>query len=165
MSTYDVNRTWSDQYLPQVKSIISEHLISVAPDALDQKQATDLLTLDAKDRRIAVRVRRPGYGERYPYDFTLRSGLPSGAKTELAKIVEGYGDWLMYAHADAHGGLAGWWLIDLRAFRAALIRRGQHGICMGEHVNHDGTRFCWFDVRSFPSDPPLVVSASQPLLI
>jgi len=31
-------------------------------------------------------------------------------------------------------------------------------IVMGDQANADGTRFKWFDVRSFPAEPPLVVA-------
>ncbi len=58
-----------------------------------------------------------------PYQITVRSRLPSGAETELSKIVNGKGDWLFYGHANAcQTGIGLWWLIDLRAFRAGLIR-------------------------------------------
>ena len=158
--TYTSNRRWSDRYLPAAKRIIAEHILTEAPDALDMREATDLMMLDASTRRIAVRVRRPGYANRYPYDITIRSGLPSGAETELSKIVNGHGDWMLYGHACADGiGLDRWWLLDLRAFRAALIRR--QGICSGERVNHDGTRFRWFDVRSFPAEPQFVLAGSS----
>lgn len=158
---YDINRSWSDQFIPEIKRIVGAELLKVASNTLDQTQATDLVMLDAQDMRIAARVRRPGYAERYPHQFTIRSSLPSGAPTELNKIVNGYGDWMFYGHADRFGRLDCWWLIDLRSFRAALIRRRLNGaeLLMGDQLNPDGTRFKWFDVRSFPADPPLVVAA------
>lgn len=79
-------------------------------------------------------------------------------------MVNGKGDWLFYGHANALGtGLDGWWLIDLRAFRAALIRNRQNGypIRCGDKRNADGTWFKWFDIRSFPEEPRLVVAASN----
>ncbi|WP_336042551.1 hypothetical protein [Pseudooceanicola nanhaiensis] len=159
---YDINRQWSDRYLPQIKSIVGAHLLRDAPDFLDMKHATDLLMLDARDMRIAARVRRPGYAERYPHQFTIRSKLPSGAETELSKIINGAGDWMFYGHASVTGeGLSAWWLIDLRAFRAALVRRGANGLRWGSKVNRDGTRFTWFDVRSFPAEPALIVGSSE----
>ena len=53
-------------------------------------------------------------------------------------------------------------VIDLKAFRAALIRHRMNapGLIMGDQVNADGTQFKWFDMRSFPSEPPLVVARS-----
>ncbi|WP_372572683.1 hypothetical protein [Ruegeria jejuensis] len=161
MSFYQVNRSWSDQFLPEIRRIVGGHLLKAAPDPLDHFQATDLVTLDAKDMRIAARVRRPGYSMLYPNQFTIRAQVPSGAETELSKIVNGYGDWMFYGHAGVDGlSLQNWWLIDLRAFRAALIRHGANGsfIRMGDKRNPDGTCFKWFDIQSFPDDPPLVVA-------
>lgn len=161
MNVYVTNRAWSDRFLPDIKTIVGSQLLQTAPDTLDQKQATDLLMLDGKDVRIAARVRRYGYASRYPYDFTIRSRLGSGNQTELAKIVNGHGDWMFYGHANSTGtGIDRWWLIDLKAFRAGLIRQAQNGypIRSGNKVNADGTCFKWFDIRSFPEEPRLVVA-------
>lgn len=159
---YDINRQWSDRFLPQIKHIVGAHLLEAAPDPLDMLQATDLLMLDARDMRIAARVRRPGYASRYPHQITIRSGVPSGAETELSKIVNGKGDWLFYGHSNAaQTSVESWYLIDLNAFRAGLIRYGAKGLHWGTKCNPDGTRFTWFDLRSFPTDPPLVISASH----
>lgn len=162
-AAYSINRHWSDQFIPEIRRIVGAHLLSVAPDHLDMRQATDLLMLDGRDVRIAARVRRHGYAGRYPYDFTIRSRLPSGSPTELAKIVNGDGDWLFYGHANAaETGFALWWLLDLRAFRAGLIRQASNGfpISSGDRRNPDGTCFKWFDIRSFPNEPPLVLATS-----
>lgn len=158
---YDINRQWSDRFLPQIKHIVGAHLLEAAPDPLDMLQATDLLMLDARDMRIAARVRRPGYASRYPHQITIRSGVPSGAETELSKIVNGKGDWLFYGHSNAaQTAVESWYLIDLNAFRAGLIRYGYRRLHWGTKCNQDGTRFTWFDIRSFPEYPPLVVAAS-----
>ena len=158
---YDINRRWSDRFIPDIKRLIGSHLLSIAPDTMDFSQATDLVMLDARDMRIAARLRRPGYFERYPHQFTIRSRLPSLGETELQKIVNGHGDWMFYGHvSDSQTHIEHWWLIDLRAFRAALIRHanGGHRVTMGDQINPDGTWFKWFDVRSFPAVPPLVVA-------
>ena len=163
MNHYPTNRNWSDRFLPEIKQLIGAHLLQSAPDHEDHFNATDLMMLDAKDMRIAARVRRPGYAERYPNQFTIRSRLPAGAPTELSKIVNGKGDWMFYGHSDAgQTGIAQWQLIDLRAFRAGLIRHTQNGwpLRMGDMENADGTGFKWFDATSFPAEPRLVVSES-----
>lgn len=160
---YSVNRHWSDRFIPEIRRIVGAHLLSIAPDHMDMRQATDLLMLDGRDVRIAARVRRHGYAGKFPYDFTIRSRLPSGNRTELAKIVDGEGDWLFYGHANAEEtGFDLWWLLDLRAFRAGLIRQASNGypISSGDRRNADGTCFKWFDIRSFPSEPPLVLATS-----
>ena len=162
MNFYVRNRSWSDRFLPEIKRIVGPRIIQTAPDMLDWHEATDLLTLDGKDLRIAARVRRHGYSNRFPHDFTIRTETASGVPTELSKIVNGKGDWLFYGHADsASGNLESWYLIDLKAFRAALIRRGAQGLTWGNKHNSDGTCFTWFDVRSFPADPPLVVASGS----
>lgn len=158
---YSINRQWSDQYLPAIRRIVGAHLLRAAPDWLDMRHATDLMMLDGRDIRVAARVRRPGYAARYPFEFTLRSQLASGAMTELEKVVNGEGDWLFYGHAGDDGmSFDLWWLIDLRAFRAALIRHAMNGYPLrcGNKANTDGTWFKWFDIRSFPADPPLVIA-------
>lgn len=94
MNAYCGNRGFSGRFLPEIKRVVGGHLLETAPDPLDWHQATDLLMLDARDMRIAARVRRPGYSLRYPHQFTIRSQVASGAQTELSKIVEGKGDWI-----------------------------------------------------------------------
>lgn len=158
---YILNRRWSDQFLPDIKRIVGAQLLRASPAHIDRQEATDLLLLDARDIRVAARVRRPGYARRYPYQFTVRSKIPSGGETELSKIVNGYGDWMFYGHSSAcQRFVRHWWLLDLRAFRAALIRHGNggHRLHMGDQINPDGTWFKWFDIRSFPTEPRLVVA-------
>ncbi len=78
--------------------------------------------------------------------------------------MNGNDDWMFYGHSNAAvTGLDAWWLIDLRAFRSALIRNRVNApqFQMGDLRNADGTRFKWFDVRSFPAEPPLVVASSS----
>jgi hypothetical protein len=111
-------------------------------------------------------VRRFGYADRYPFDITMRARRGSGAKTELSKIVEGFGDWFFYGHADqTETRIDLWWLIDLANFRAALIRSSMNGerLSCGDKNNGDGTYFKWFDLRSFPRTPPILIASSRML--
>lgn len=165
MGAYARNREWSDRMLPQVRHLIGPLLLEPAPLELDCKQATDLIVLKARDMRIAVRVRRPGYYCNFKYEFTLRAKHDNGAETELSKIVNGWGDWLFYGHADKDDFITLWWLVDLYAFRAALIRNSMNGgsLLYEAHSNRDGTHFVAFDLRSFPEHPPILVSSSEPL--
>lgn len=112
---------------------------------------------------IAARVRKYQYANSFPYEFTVRARLDNGMKTELQKLVDGWGDWMFYAFANAEeSGFARWWLIDLHAWRAALIRdRGS--IVKKELSNGDGTHFVAFNLLSFPVDPPILVDSSHPL--
>jgi hypothetical protein len=68
---------------------------------------------------------------------------------------------MFYGHADKAGaGFARWMLVDLRAFRAALVRH-RKSIVRKEKPNYDGTYFCAFDVTSFPKAPPILVASSH----
>jgi hypothetical protein len=165
MSSYAENREWSDKYIPAVCKIVGQYLLTPSDFKKDATQATDLIVLDARDMRIAVRTRdKAKYREKFGYEFTLRSRVKSGSATELEKVVNGLGDWLFYGFVDEHPEeITDWWLIDLSAFRAALIRRDHHKLSIIKKSNGDGTEFYAFDLRSFPANPPILVAASHEL--
>lgn len=164
MSVYETDRAWSDRFIPEIKRIVGPLLMTVTPDEIDCTQAADLMVFTARDLKVAARVRRPGYARMYGHEFTVRLQRKSGVETEFSKIVNGWGDWMFYAHSDdEERGLALWWVLDLNAFRAALIRHSM--LTRGPKVqwtdkdNRDGsTTFRSFDIRSFPES--LVVSCS-----
>lgn len=164
MGDYRKNREWADRFIPQIKRIVGPYLLDTTPNDIDVTQAADLMIFTARDMRIAARVRRPGYSSGFLYEFTIRAQLDNGVKTELQKIVDGWGDWFFYGHADiAEEFIEYWWLVDLHAFRASLIRTAMNGtkVKCGQKSNGDGTHFKWFDLRSFPDEPPILVAGSQ----
>lgn len=169
MSNYSENRTWSDRFIDEIKGIVGPHLLRVTPDEIDRTQAADLMVFTAQTVTIAARVRRPGYYQKYPNEFTIRAKLKSGGETELSKIINGWGTWMFYGHsAPCETKLAAWMLIDLNAFRASLIREARNStyIKCGDKSNDDGSHFKWFDAGSFPRTPPLLISARGiPLLV
>jgi hypothetical protein len=156
---------WQMQFVPVIRSIIGPLLLEPAPLELDMHEATDMIVLRARDMRIACRVRRPGYAEPYPWDFTIRSRRDSGAETELSKILmRGWGDAMFYGHAAQleAGPIARWHFIDLHSFRGHHTHRDtRRAIKCGERSNGDGTYFCWYDVRSFLPDPPILIAQSH----
>lgn len=160
---YEKNRLWSDRFIPQIKTIVGPLLLEPANFIRDATEATDLIVLTARDMRIAARVRRPGYADRYPFEFTIRAKLDSGSETELSKIVNGWGDWLFYGHAcQQEKNIERWMVVNLHALRAGLIR-SRKNIRFGNKDNGDGSHFKWFDVRSFPPEPPILVASGGPL--
>lgn len=164
--SYDIDRSWSDQFIPAMRQIIGPHLLEPSSVEVDTKQAADLVVFRARDVTIACRVRRHGYAERYPFDFTVRSQRDTGARTELEKLTDGWGDWMFYGHAaERSPTIERWWLLDLDAWRAALIR-DRNRIVTRKQSNGDGTHFVAFDVRSFPvrvGCKPLVIAGSHSL--
>lgn len=157
---------WQLRFLPVIKMCVGPYLLEPSSFDLDTQEATDLIVLRARDMRIGCRLRRAGYADRYPWEFTLRSHRDSGASTELKKIVEGWGDWLFYGHAsdDEMGGISRWFIIDLSALRAHLIRNQEH-IRPTKKSNGDGTHFVAFDLRKFPSKPSIVIASSHDIPI
>jgi hypothetical protein len=168
MIEYETDRAWSDKWIPKLKELIGPHLMSPSSFEADTEQAADLVILKARDMHIAARVRRFGYYAEFPNDFTIRSHRESGVKTELRKIVEGWGDWFFYGH-EYYDDLWPWWLINLEALRCHFSLEWLNWryankppqIRFGERRNYDGkTKFVWFDLTSFPTDPSLIIARS-----
>lgn len=136
MSGFRQDFDWQAGYLRHVKRLLGEALFLEADEFEDQRHATDLLVLHAKDLRIGCRIRRHQYLAGYGDEFTIRSSRESGAETELSKIMRGWGDYLFYGFASQSkpGQLAAARLIDLDQFR----RLGVHAT---EVPNGDGTYF------------------------
>lgn len=170
---YAEDRKEGDRYLPLVQGIIGPLLLIPAPLEIDTKQATDLIVIYARPLTIGVRIRRPGYFEKWRYEFTIRSRRDSGAETELTKVMRGWCDWFFYGHAEATDPwdpplLRAWYLINMDSLRYHYARDGwlrtdQRHLSWGETPNGDGTHFAWFDLRSFPPDPPILLAASEPV--
>lgn len=157
---YRVNREFSDRFIPELRRIIGPYLLVPSSLEQDMREAADLVIFKARDLTISCRVRRPGYVH-FGRQFTIRSRLDNGTRTEMQKVLEGWGDWMFYGHAQTeHGLIRPWWLIDLSHFRYHLSQSRKHVRC-GETPNGDGTHFGWFDIDSFPADPPLLIAESQ----
>ena len=153
---YRSDRRWADRYIPQLKRIVADLLVAPAPEAEDMQRNTDLIVLRAEALRVACRVRRFRYLAEYPHEFTIRSGRPNGVETELAKLLAGYGDYLVYAFA-AHdeGSLAAWRVIDLRRFRLWFhLQTVERGQMPGTVLRNDdgSSAFRAFDVRQMPAN-------------
>jgi len=160
------DKRWSDQFLPHMKRICGEYLIGEATPDDDACRNTDLIVLKIAPVRIACRVRKATYAARYGEEFTVRAGRPSGTKTELTKIVEGWGDYLLYGFGEESTHLMSRWsLISLTAFRRYFMRHlhGQKGEMPGVVQNNaDGSsHFRAFNIPIVcASTPDLVVASS-----
>lgn len=163
--SYESDRAWSDRCLPHVTAIVGQRLLVPAPIERDRNEATDLIVLHGRNVTIAVRLRRAAkYLGKYPGQFTIRSDRESGAKTELAKIIDGWGDWLFYGYGTDAGDIPEWMLVDLTIFRAAVLYQPQliarpTPPVSGRQSNHDGTHFAWFHAPSLW--PRVLIAASD----
>ncbi len=148
------DHTWSAQFMPSIKRILGEYLIQEAPAEEDQRHNTDLIVLTLGAIRVACRVRHHEYVAVYGDQFTIRATRPSGVKTELAKIIEGWGDYLFYGFADSiDRDLCAWLLGDLKVFRFWLATQNYRcgGIVQPPQQNGDGSSaFHAFEIDELP---------------
>jgi hypothetical protein len=162
---YDRQRPWADKWIPRQCEIIGPLLLRKTSFDVDTKQAADLTLLKADGITIAARTRTRAYLDRFgPFQFTIRSHQPTGCKTELAKIKEGFADWMFYGFETEEGDdIDPWIIINLNSFRMAGERydKGEIGLCFRENTNPDGTKFRWYDWRSFPEEPSLFIARSS----
>lgn len=164
----DVDRDyqWQRRYIPELKRIVGEHLIGEAPAAEDAERNTDLIVLRLEAVRIACRVRTPGYANGYLNEFTIRASRPSGARTELAKIIEGWGDYILYAFASDDDHLGAWTLGNLNVFRVwhstCLVNNSGQlpGILKSNHDNSSDFRV--YRISELPGE--FVTAFSRPVL-
>lgn len=163
MGTFSEDYEWQKRFIPIIKNIVGPYLLESAPLELDANEATDLIVLRARDMRIGCRVRRHGYQEQYPWDFTIRARRENGAATELMKITNGWGDWLFYGHEHSpmSAAILHWFIIDLSSWRSHIMRRK---VSWGREIpNGDGTYFRAWDVRNFPPNPSITIASSTPI--
>lgn len=115
---FDEDRDWQAQFLPSLKRIAGEVLISEAPSEDDQERNTDLIVLRLEAIRIGCRVRSHPDDPSWYDEFTIRTSRPSGVNTEIHKVIQGWGDYFLYGFGDESTGEVDPWLVgDLTVFR------------------------------------------------
>jgi len=141
MRQWERQKQWSDKFLPEIKRILGEYLIAEPPIEEDAERNTDLTVLRLDAIRIGCRIRRYKYVEAFGNEFTIRSGRTSGIKTELTKIIEGWGDYFFYGFADStETKLCQWILGDLKVLRLYINRNlYQHKVPWTENYNWDNS--------------------------
>jgi hypothetical protein len=143
MKQWEIDKRWSDKFILEIKKILGERFIGESSKEEDQMRNTDLIVLKLEPLRFACRIRKYAYFEKYPDDITIRTNRPSGAETELAKILSGWGDFFFYGFSNFDETmLHKWKIIDLKKFRLWFSRElvKQKGIMPGiKKTNSDGS--------------------------
>ncbi|HUY27287.1 MAG TPA: hypothetical protein VMV27_07675 [Candidatus Binataceae bacterium] len=120
--------------MAKIKQCLGFALFTAAPIAEDQERNTDLIVLNMASVRIACRVRcaeiaAPDFCDwcskphsvdawpRFADEFTIRASRPTGTKTEMAKIHDGWGDYFFYGLGDRNRKFVRWTLARLDVFR------------------------------------------------
>lgn len=154
MKSWEKDKKESDIYLGEIKQIIGMHLIGEPPIEEDRERNTDLVVLKMDSVRIACRVRTEDYYSQKDYknEFTIRTSRPSGQKTELRKVIEGWGDYMFYGFGNGQM-LICWHLLDLKVFRSYFFNMAMRSKVPREIPNRDGSSgFMPFKINDFPHE-------------
>jgi hypothetical protein len=122
--SWQESKAFSDLFLPACQQLLGLTCMQIADIDEDRRHNTDLM-LKGKHRRYAVRVRRAEQRLEWNRrnEITFRLGLPSGMETELDKLMNGWGDVLLYAWGDeATRRLVSYSLVDLDVLRGWIFR-------------------------------------------
>jgi len=132
--------------------------LGVASDELDTLEATDLV---GPGLHVGQRIRGFKYLNLRRPEFTLRDSRPSGAKTELEKVLSGCGTHAFNGWLTQSGDRIGHWLIaDLGVFRNEIERARKGLRAEPEYIPLQGPVGVGF--RAYPVDQfPLIVIASN----
>lgn len=156
---FNTNYSYQLQYLRDIRRTCGEVFFTQANIADDQNRNTDIIIeLPKNGGRVACRVRRPEC-YRYKDEFTIRCRSRFGAKTEIDKILEGWGDYVFYAFGGRNAKLRAWTIADLNVFRDWITSRikARGGIQLPHIPNNDGTAFMAFKWEWFP--PGFIVAS------
>lgn len=155
MNRFDRDIAFSRRFDRQIKMAIGPYVIGHATVEQDTKEATDFV-LCTEWLRIACRIRRwsPSYYCKFGDQFTLRSSTRNNTRTELEKILDGWGDLEFYGWGDPQTlRLREWSLIDLNVFRqwyAEAVEAGKT-ITADAFQNDDGTSGVAFWINQLPA--------------
>ena len=85
---------------------------------LDWKQATDFAVFNVRPFKVAARLRTHRFLKKYSEEFTIRWLRPSGVATEIHKIRQGFGDYMIYGFvSEDESHIVQYFIGDLDVFR------------------------------------------------
>lgn len=145
MMIEDTIKLLNDKYLNQVRRIlVSKAYIFTKFREATPKEDMELgfdAVLSFPDVKIPIRIRKNIYLKYM--DLTIRSKCRSGGKTEIHKIMEGFGDFYFYAWSDetnlntSNNRIVTYMILDLNVFRNTIIDKPS----TKDIPNGDGTYF------------------------
>ena len=157
---YSKQRKFGDSFMPEVSALLGQALIMPAPEVEDCNHNTDLIVLGMNSVRIACRIRKNEDLIKYGTEFTIRCRSQNGGKTELPKVLEGWGDYMFYGFASkCEKHLARWTIINLEVFRKWYVdflfeNSRDPGFFKANSVSNpnDKTAFRAFDLLKMPEE-------------
>lgn len=151
MKHWEIDKQRTDAYLPTVKAILGACILTETPPEEDAIRNSDLWVIRAGNTRIGVRLRSREYFERYSNQFTIREARPNGTKTELEKILDGWGDYFFYGFMHPKPPrLVSFGILDLGEFRGWYPQA--NGSAIHERNRDGSSSFVAFKWHSLPRE-------------
>ena len=146
----------SDKYNPDIISILNKTFntnFKTSNTNDDMYHNCDFYSQeeDKEPIKVSARIRDIKYFKLYGHQITIRQSVVSGNKSELTKIIEGYGDYILYAFGNPETNKIERYLVgDLNLLRTYLKSNNINGI---NKDNHDGlSSFVAIDVYDIGKD-------------
>lgn len=143
MTSFDEDFAWQEKFRAHYSEIAKLAVrVDVAPAEEDWKRNTDfvlstVIALPRRDIRISARVRRRKFASSGRRDFTIRLSRPSGVRTEMAKLRDGWSDLFIYGvEAETGSDRLGPWFVGNSAMLRDYLN---HGGFYATRNNHDGS--------------------------
>jgi hypothetical protein len=150
-------KKFSESFYSEIKCLIAQHTVKIAPMFMDFEEATDLIVGEAA---VAVRV-RTNDARRWSNaenEFTLRSRTQHNRKNEIDKIAQGYTNLFFYGFANENGTrINRWFLFDCEIMRKVLScpkSMGVECVDISNRGSGDNTAFRAYDIKSFNEKAP-----------
>ena len=116
-------RQFSDRQLNRAKALLGLVLFTAANNDEDINRNTDLMLRQPGGHRISHRMRSSEYFERYPMDFLIRCHRSMTNRTEIHKLMAGWGDYLFFCFANEDNtNFLQWFVGDLNILREYIFR-------------------------------------------
>jgi hypothetical protein len=139
MGTFEQQFEWQAKFVDQVVGLVAPSIINVSSAHVDRNENGDFEISFPRNGTIGCRLRKPDQS-RFVGDVTFRSHSRFGGKTEISKIIDGYGDFFFYGHVNEQDVIWHWYLIDYTKLRALFVRRP--GLLRRDPIcNRDGSKF------------------------
>lgn len=145
----DQLKKWSDKFIPEVQSILGRHFIKISSLEQDMYENTDMLY--CKDLRFTYRARKFQDYLKFSDEITIRS-YNNGSKTELDKIVSGWGDIFFYCFSNENEtALIKFIIADISKLRTYLHNSfWNRRMPFKEISNSDGTKLIAIKYAEIP---------------
>jgi len=167
-SSYSKYKSFADKYHSSIKKIIKQIFyeqtrifnieVEITTESIDINESTDYQII-IPNGRFSARIRKIKYFLKYK-DWTIRSRVKSGNKTELDKLKEGASRWYFYGWGTKRYNIPKWVFLDLEEVR----KKGIFDKKRSEISNGDGSWFIAIPIKELFKNN-CIIQTSERLLV